>query len=85
MPEITLYTVPNCADCQAVKRLLTYHGVPFTEKNVRGDPEALAEMQRRADVRIAPVTVIGEQAFYGPFDNQRPRILAAIQTASSAS
>lgn len=84
MPEITLYTVPNCADCQAIKRLLTHQGVPFTEKNVRGDPEALAEMQQRANVRIAPVTLIGEQAFYGPFDDQRLRILAALrgETAS---
>ncbi|WP_034388581.1 glutaredoxin family protein [Deinococcus sp. YIM 77859] len=78
MPEITLYTVPGCADCLAIKRLLTHHSVPFTEKNVRGDPEALAEMQAKADVRIAPVTVIGEQVFYGPFDEQRPRILAAL-------
>ncbi|GBF04824.1 glutaredoxin [Deinococcus aerius] len=79
MPEITLYTVPNCADCHAVKRLLTHHGAAFTEKNVRGDPEAVAEMQAKANVRIAPVTLIGEQAFYGPFDDQRPRILTALQ------
>ncbi|GAA5514993.1 hypothetical protein Dcar01_03757 [Deinococcus carri] len=79
MPDVTLYTVPNCADCEAVKRLLGHEGVPFVEKNVRADPEALAEMQRRAGVRIAPVTVIGEQAFYGPFDGQRPRILAALR------
>ncbi|GBF04592.1 glutaredoxin [Deinococcus aerius] len=84
MPEITLYTVPNCADCQAIKRLLTRQGAAFTEKNVRGDPQALAEMQARAQVRIAPVTVIGEQAFYGPFDDQRPRILAALRGETAA-
>ncbi|GHF58417.1 glutaredoxin [Deinococcus metalli] len=77
-PVVTLYTVPGCADCEAIKRLLTQQGAPFTEKNVRGDPDALAEMQGRANVRIAPVTVIGEQAFYGPFDRQRPQILAAL-------
>ncbi|GAA5503885.1 hypothetical protein Dxin01_03652 [Deinococcus xinjiangensis] len=78
--EVTLYTVPDCADCEAIKRLLKRENVPFTEKNVRGDPEALAEMQLRADgVRIAPVTMIGQQAFYGRFDEQRPRILAAIR------
>ena len=80
MLEITLYTVPNCADCQAIKRLLIHQGATFTEKNVRGDPEALAEMQLRADgVRIAPVTLIGQQAFYGRFDEQRPQILAALE------
>lgn len=78
-PEITLYTVPNCADCEAVKRLLTREGMEFIEKNVRGDADALAEMQRRAGVRIAPVTIIGDQAYFGLFDDQRPKILAALQ------
>ena len=77
---VTVYTVPNCSSCEAVKRFLGSRGVPFTEKNVRGDPEALAEMQLRADgVRIAPVTMIGQQAFYGCFDEQRPQILAALE------
>lgn len=78
MPEITLYTVPQCADCEAIKRLLRHEGAAFTERNVRGDPQALADMVRRADVRIAPVTIIGDQVFYGPFRDQRPRILAAL-------
>ncbi|WP_155300882.1 glutaredoxin family protein [Deinococcus kurensis] len=78
MPDITLYTVPQCADCEALKRLLQHEGAAYTERNVRGDPQALAEMQRRADVRIAPVTIIGDQVLYGPFRDQRPRILAAL-------
>ena len=52
---VTVYTVPNCSSCEAVKRFLGSRGVPFTEKNVREDPAALAEMQARANVRIAPV------------------------------
>ena len=78
MPEITVYTVPNCADCAAVKTLLKCYSAAFTEWNVRGDPEALAELLRRAHVRIAPVTLIGEQVFYGPFDEVRPRLLEAL-------
>ena len=79
-PEITVYSVPDCADCEAVKLLLKQEGVAFTEKNVRGNPEALAEMQAHANgVRVAPVTVIGSQGFYGRFDEQRPQILAALK------
>lgn len=79
-PEVTVYSVPNCADCEAVKLLLKQKGVPYTEKNVRGDPNALAEMQARADgVRIAPVTLNGAQAFYGRFEEQRPQILTALE------
>ncbi|MBB6018427.1 glutaredoxin family protein [Deinococcus radiopugnans] len=80
-PDITVYTVPGCADCEAVKRLLKGKGAAFTEKNVREDPAALAEMQARAGVRIAPVTVIGEQVFSGYFDDQRPGLLAALEAA----
>ncbi|MEF2278277.1 NrdH-redoxin [Deinococcus sp. YIM 134068] len=80
MAEIPLYTVPNGANGQALQRLLTHPGAPFTQKEGRGDPELLAEMQARADVRMAPVTVAGAQAFFGPFDEQRPWILAALQT-----
>lgn len=78
MPEITVYTVPDCADCLAVKALLKHHGAPYTERNIRGDPAALAELQRRANVRIAPVTLIGEQVFYGPFDQVQPQLTAAL-------
>ncbi|GGO31413.1 glutaredoxin family protein [Deinococcus humi] len=81
MRDITVYTVPQCADCEAVKRLLTSQGAAFTEKNVRGDPLALAEMQAKANVRIAPVTVIGDQVFHDLFDDQRPGILSALGAA----
>ena len=75
---VTVYTVPNCSSCEAVKRFLRSRGVPFTEKNIREDPAALAEMQARANVRIAPVPVIGDQVFYGTFDDQRPLLEAAL-------
>lgn len=78
MPEITLYTVPQCADCEAIKCLLRHEGAAFTEKNVRSDPQALAEMQRRAGVRIAPFTILGDQVFFGPFSEQRPGILSVL-------
>ncbi len=45
---------------------------------MREDAAALAEMQARAGVRVAPVTVIGGQVFFGSFDDQRPGILAAL-------
>lgn len=79
MTDITVYTVPDCADCRAVKRLLTHYGASYTERNIRHDPDALAELQRRANVRIAPVTLIGGQVFYGPFDQVRPQLTTALE------
>ena len=80
----TVYTVPNCADCAAVKRLLEAHNVPYTEKNVRGDAEALEEMMCVANVRIAPVTVIEGQVFFGPFDEQRAKLEAVLHRGEGA-
>lgn len=77
-PAITLYTVPDCRDCEAVGRLLRGAGRDWLEKDVRADPAAHAEMLRVSGVRIAPVVSIGEQVFWGPFDEQRPRLLAAL-------
>ncbi|PTA66788.1 NrdH-redoxin [Deinococcus arcticus] len=79
MKTVTVYTVPGCASCEAIKRFLAARQVPYTEKNVREDSAALAEMQARANVRIAPVTLIGDQAFFGTFDDQRPLLETALR------
>jgi glutaredoxin len=78
VPRATVYTVPDCADCQAVKRLLSAHGVAYTERDVRADEAARAEMFALAQVRVAPVTVLDAQVFYGAFSDQRPRLEALL-------
>ncbi len=82
MTRATVYTVPNCADCAAVKRLLETHGVEYTERDVRADETAKAEMFALTNVRIAPVTVLDGQVFYGEFDDQRPQLEALLHAAS---
>lgn len=78
MPSITVYTTPGCSACAAVKQYLTGKGLAFEEKDVTTDPAWLDEMKAISGVRIAPVTVIGDQAIYGTFDRQRPSIDAAL-------
>ena len=70
-PKVTLYTTPGCADCAAVKRYLQHKGVAFTEKDVSQNAAWIDEMKRVSGVRIAPVTVVGDEAFYGTFDKQK--------------
>jgi glutaredoxin len=79
MLPITLYTTPGCSACAALKRYLQHKGLSFEEKDISQDRAALAEMQRHAGVRIAPVTVIGEHAFYGDFERQKPQIDAVLK------
>lgn len=75
---VTLYTTPGCADCAAVKHYLEHKGVAFQEKDVSTNPAWIAEMKEVAGVRIAPVTVVGDRAFYGTFDKQRPGLDQAL-------
>ncbi len=82
--ELLLYTVPNCADCEAMKRLLTQQGAPFTERNLRHDPTALPELQRRSDLKIAPVTIIDGHILFGSFEQQRPQVMAALARRTAA-
>lgn len=76
---ITVYTVPQCSSCEAVKTHLRQHGFAFTEKNIREDPEALQEMQEKTGLRIAPVTLIGEHVLYGTFEDQLPELRKLLE------
>ena len=74
---IVVYTAPGCPDCAAVKRWLEQHGCSYAEKDV-SRPDVADEAKRRYGVRIAPITVIDDQFFYGTFDQQRERLAAAL-------
>jgi glutaredoxin len=80
--SVVLYTSPGCPDCAAVRRFLAERAVAFTERDL-SDPAVAEEAKRRYGVRVAPITVIGEQVLYGIFEQQRRR-LEAIGTVNSA-
>ncbi len=73
MPRVLLYTSPGCPDCAAVRRYLDTHGVRYEERDVT-QPGIAAEAKARYGVRIAPITVIGDEALYGTFAEQKPRL-----------
>lgn len=76
--RVTLFTTPGCPDCAAVRRFLQERGVEFRERDMSRDPTAVEDMKRLAGVRIAPVTIIDERAFYGTFDQQLPGLREAL-------
>ena len=79
--NIVVYTRPGCPDCAAVKRYLDKRGLKYEERDVSRNEAWIDEMKRVAGVRIAPVTVLGSEAFYGTFDQQRPMIDDVLGTA----
>lgn len=82
-PSVEVYTTPTCPDCHALKTWLAKMGVPFIEHDLTR-PEVAEEAKRRTGVRVAPVTVIGSDVFYGTFLDQRPRIAAKLGLAQAA-
>jgi glutaredoxin len=75
---VIVYTAPGCPDCAAVKHYLHERGQAFEERDI-SRPEVAQEAKTLYDVRIAPITVIGDAFFYGTFQDQRPKLEAALQ------
>lgn len=44
MPDVTIYTQPNCAPCRRVKDWFNDKGVEYVERDVTRDPDALVEL-----------------------------------------
>ncbi|HLM40168.1 MAG TPA: glutaredoxin 3 [Microvirga sp.] len=62
MPSITIYTKGWCPYCGAAKKLLDEKGAAFTEIDIEKQPEARAEMIRKAGGRsTVPQIFIGER------------------------
>ncbi len=81
---ILLYTSPGCPDCAAVRHYLTARGLAFTERDVTA-PGVADEARRTYGVRIAPITVIDGEAFWGTFAEQKPKIDARLKSVGGES
>ncbi|MDE0945218.1 MAG: glutaredoxin family protein [Alphaproteobacteria bacterium] len=52
--EVTVYSTPFCAPCDALKRYLTANGIPFTNKDLMMDAAAAALIEGE-NIRSSPV------------------------------
>ncbi len=75
--DILIYTTPGCPDCAALKQWLHQRGLNYEERDL-SQPGVAEQAKTRCGVRVAPVTVIGEQCFYGTFADQKPKLEAAL-------
>jgi glutaredoxin len=82
-PSIEIFSTPTCPDCQALKAWLEREGVSFVERDLR-DPAVAEDAKRRTGVRVAPITIVGGEVFFGPFLQQKPRITAVLGLAEPA-
>ena len=82
-PPVVIYTTPTCPDCRMLKAWLHKEGVAFEERDLT-DPAIMAEAKARTGVRVAPITLVGEQVFYGTFPSQKPGLSAALGLSNAA-
>lgn len=65
MKPVTLYGNATCPYCGAARMLLTRRGIPFTDINVGGNPELLAEMKQRSNSSTVPQIFVDETPIGG--------------------
>lgn len=73
--EITVYTLPSCQPCRAVKRFLTQKSVRFREVDVSQSEEAMSHV-RQLGYNQTPVVEAGSEHWYG-FDPSRMEALVS--------
>lgn len=61
MISVTVYTVPNCLDCGAVKRLLERHGIPYREVDISRIPGSREALELLSGLRSVPQVFIGNR------------------------
>ncbi len=76
-PKVIIYTTPTCPDCWALKAWLEREEIAFEERDL-SDPMIMAEAKTRTGVRVAPISLVGKEVFYGTFPSQRPGLTAAL-------
>ena len=83
LPWLEIFTTPTCPDCRALKAWLETQGIPFVERDLR-DPSVVEEARRRTGVRVAPITIAGDQVLYGTFAQQKPRLTEFLGLVEAA-
>jgi glutaredoxin 3 len=61
-PKIVLYSVSWCPHCKAAKEYLTEHNIPFINRDVELDDEAMQLLTEKYKSKGVPVIVIGDDA-----------------------
>lgn len=62
--KVTVYSKPDCIQCNFTKKWLKERNVPYTELNVEEDEEALSKV-REMGYQAVPVIVTETENWYG--------------------
>lgn len=62
--NITIYTLPNCVQCDMTKRMLKQKNVEYSEVDLSTNEEA-SNMVKEMGYKSAPVVVVGNKHWSG--------------------
>lgn len=79
MPKVTVYTVPNCLDCAAVKHLLKEAGISYREIDISEIPQSREALEMLSGLKSVPQVFAGSR-----FIGQVSEIRYLIQTGKLA-
>ena len=65
MKAIIVYSMDNCAYCEAAKALLTRKGLDFTEKNISNNDEQKKALMEKTGHRTMPQIFIDDKFIGG--------------------
>jgi glutaredoxin-like protein NrdH len=72
--SVTVYTTPNCVQCNATKKHLDRRGIPYTVVDLTENPDKL-EMFLSQGLKTAPIVVTDNAIWSG----YRPADIDAIE------
>lgn len=61
MTKVTVYTVPNCIDCAAVKNLLSEAGIPYREVDISQIPHSREALEMLSGLKSVPQVFVGSR------------------------
>jgi glutaredoxin-like YruB-family protein len=71
-PKIVLFSVSWCPHCKAAKEYFTQNNIPFINRDVELDNEAMEELTKKYKSQGVPVIVIGnDEKILKGFDQER--------------
>lgn len=73
---VTVYTKPDCVQCDATKRTLNKYDIPFTEINLSDNMEVLDRLKAAGWMR-APIVETADGEMWSGFRPDRIRDLAS--------
>jgi glutaredoxin len=74
MPNVVIYTAPECPHSESMKKFLNEIGIDFQEKCILDSPETVAELKARSGQIAIPTTVIDGDVFIGHDKRSERRI-----------